>query len=83
LDPEWAISEINQSLHVTDQVGYDNDPSSGVVFLGTVMRGSETDASQRASNGRDARPRRRGRTCVMSFKSSGDTLSRPGICSVR
>lgn len=47
LDPEWAIDEINQFLRVTDQVGYDNS-GSGVVVIGTHMRGSQTEASQRA-----------------------------------
>lgn len=47
MDPEWAISEIDQFLQVTVQVGYDN--SGGDVFIvGTHMRGSETEASQRA-----------------------------------
>ena len=48
LDPEWAIDEINAFLRATDQVGYDNRPGSGVVVFGTHMRGSETEASQRA-----------------------------------
>lgn len=48
LDPEWAISEVDAFLRVTDRVGYDNKPGSGVVFFGTHMRGSETEASQRA-----------------------------------
>lgn len=48
LDPEWAITEIEAFLRATDQVAYDNQPGSGVVFFGTHMRGSETEASQRA-----------------------------------
>jgi len=46
LDTPWAIAEIDQFLHVTAQVAPDN--SGGVVFLGTVMRGPSTEASQRA-----------------------------------
>lgn len=47
LDSEWAINEIDLFLRATDQVGYDN--SGGDVFVvGTHMRGSETEASQRA-----------------------------------
>lgn len=48
LDPEWAISEIDLFLRLTDQVGYDNRPGSRVVVFGTHMRGLETEASQRA-----------------------------------
>lgn len=48
LDPEWANSEIDLFLRVTDQVGHDNRPGSGVVVFGTHLRGSETEASQRA-----------------------------------
>ena len=44
----WAIKEIDQFLHVTAQVGYNNQPGSGVFIAGTHMRGSETEASQRA-----------------------------------
>ena len=47
LNPEWAIKEIDQFLHVTDQVAYDNN-GGGVFVIGTHMRGSETEASQRA-----------------------------------
>lgn len=46
LDPEWAITEIDLFLRATDQVGYDS--GSGVMIIGTHMRGSETEASQRA-----------------------------------
>jgi len=42
------LSEIDLFLRLTDQVGYDNRPGSGVVVLGTHMRGLETEASQRA-----------------------------------
>ncbi len=48
LDVDWAIKEIDQFLHVTAQVGYNNQPGSGVFIAGTHMRGSETEASQRA-----------------------------------
>jgi len=48
LDVDWAIKEIDHFLHVTDQVGYNNRPGSGVVIAGTHMRGSQTEASQRA-----------------------------------
>lgn len=47
LNHEWAISEIDMFLHATDQVGFDNS-GGGVVVFGTHMRGSETEASQRA-----------------------------------
>jgi len=47
LDPEWAINEIDLLLRATDQVAYDNSVC-GVVIIGTHMRGSETEASQRA-----------------------------------
>ncbi|QDG66082.1 restriction endonuclease [Pseudarthrobacter sp. NIBRBAC000502772] len=47
LNPEWAIKEIDQFLHVTDQVAYDNS-DGGVFIIGTYTRGSETEASQRA-----------------------------------
>lgn len=46
LDPEWAIEEIDAFLHVTTQVAPDMGP--GIAYLGTVMRGPETQASQRA-----------------------------------
>jgi hypothetical protein len=48
LDREWAIEEIDQFVHVTDQVGYNNRPGSRMVVLGTHMRGSQTQAAQRA-----------------------------------
>jgi Protein of unknown function (Hypoth_ymh) len=47
LDPEWAMNEIDLFLHATTQVAYDNS-GRGVFVLGTYMRGSEIDASQRA-----------------------------------
>jgi hypothetical protein len=47
LDVDWAITEIDLFLRVTDQVAYDNT-GSGVVVFGTHMRGSETEAAQRA-----------------------------------
>lgn len=46
LDPEWAIAEIDAFIHVTDQVGYAQSPR--VVRAGTRMRGTATEASQRA-----------------------------------
>lgn len=48
LDVDWAINEIDQFLHVTAQVGYNHRPDSRVIRTGTHMRGSETEASQRA-----------------------------------
>jgi hypothetical protein len=48
MDPDWAISEIDEFVRVTDQVAYDNRPGSGVVHFGTHMRGSGTEAAQRA-----------------------------------
>ena len=46
LDPEWAISEIDQFLQLTAQVAPNVGPN--IAYFGTVMRGSETDASARA-----------------------------------
>ena len=46
LDPEWAVDEINAFLQVTAQVTPDMGP--GIAYFGTVMRGPETEASQRA-----------------------------------
>jgi hypothetical protein len=45
LDASWAIDQINRFLHATDQVAYNNDPSSGVVVFGTHQRGSEDEAA--------------------------------------
>lgn len=42
------MGEIDAFVYATDQVGYNNRPGSGVVRLGTHMRGSSTEASQRA-----------------------------------
>src|SRR4051794_25038039 len=47
LDVDWAINEIDLFLRATDQVAYDNS-GSGVMIIGTHMRASETEASQRA-----------------------------------
>jgi hypothetical protein len=47
LNHEWAIAEIDLFLRATDQVRYDNAGGGGVV-LGTHMRGSKTEASERA-----------------------------------
>lgn len=47
LDGDWAIAEINLFLRCTDQMPYDNR-GDGVLIVGTHMRGSETEASQRA-----------------------------------
>lgn len=47
LDKEWAIGELDKFLHVTDQVAPDMR-GSGIVYLGTVQRGSETDAASLA-----------------------------------
>jgi hypothetical protein len=46
LDSEWATKEIDKFLHVTAQVHPDMGP--GVAFLGTVMRGPQTDAAAAA-----------------------------------
>lgn len=46
LDPEWAVEEIDQFLHVTSQVV--PDMGAGMTYLGTVMRGPETEAAARA-----------------------------------
>ncbi|WP_324654088.1 TIGR02391 family protein [Georgenia sp. H159] len=47
LDTAWAISEIEAFLSVTAQVS-PNRPGSGMVYLGTVMRGPSTEADARA-----------------------------------
>lgn len=47
LDTEWATSEIDAFLHVTDRVS-PNNSGHGVVILGTFMRGPATEASERA-----------------------------------
>ena len=46
MDPDWAIGEIDAFLGVTAQVVPDMGP--GIAYFGTVMRGSETEASARA-----------------------------------
>lgn len=45
LDTDWAITEIDRFLYVTAQVSPKTGP--GVVYLGTVMRGPNTEASER------------------------------------
>jgi hypothetical protein len=47
LDVEWAINEIDLFLHATDQVGHDNS-GSDVMIIGTHMRATGIEASQRA-----------------------------------
>ncbi|MFD4328327.1 TIGR02391 family protein [Nocardioides sp. NPDC058538] len=47
LDTEWALAELNHFLRATDQIPYDNT-GSGVFIVGTHMRSSETEASERA-----------------------------------
>jgi len=47
LDTAWAIAEIDKFLYVTAQVN-PNTAGSGIVYMGTVMRGPQTEASQRA-----------------------------------
>ncbi|RAX48093.1 restriction endonuclease [Arthrobacter sp. AQ5-05] len=47
LNREWAVEEIDQFLHATDQVGYDNS-AGGVFMMGSHIRGSETEVSQHA-----------------------------------
>lgn len=46
MDTEWAIAEIDGFLSVTARVSPNN--GGGIVFVGTVMRGPRTEASQRA-----------------------------------
>lgn len=46
MDTDWAIAEIDAFLHVTDRVHPNTAP--GATFFGTVMRGSKTEAAQRA-----------------------------------
>lgn len=47
LDKEWAIAEIDKFLHVTDQIVPDMR-GSGITYIGTVQRGSETEAASLA-----------------------------------
>ncbi len=44
LDKDWAIEEIDKVLHVTDQTVPDTR-GSGIVYFGTVQRGTKTDAA--------------------------------------
>lgn len=46
LDTAWAIAEIDKFLYVTAQIHPDTGP--GIAFIGTVMRGPSTEASERA-----------------------------------
>lgn len=46
LDVQWALEEIDAFLRVTAQVVPDS--GSGVVYLGTVMRGPRTEADERS-----------------------------------
>lgn len=46
MDPQWAVSEMDQFLQVTSQVVPDMGP--GIFYFGTVMRGPGTDAAARA-----------------------------------
>lgn len=41
LDIDWAIKEMDYFLQVTAQVGYNNQPGSGVFIAGTHMRGAK------------------------------------------
>jgi hypothetical protein len=47
LDVEWAVSELDKFLSLTRQVVPDMS-GSGIVYFGTVMSGSHTDAAARA-----------------------------------
>lgn len=47
LDAQWAEQEIDQFLQVTTQVS-PNQSGSGVYYMGTVMRGSQSAASEAA-----------------------------------
>ncbi|WP_030274468.1 TIGR02391 family protein [Micromonospora globosa] len=47
LDKDWAIEQIDRFLHVTEQVAPDMR-GSGIVYFGTVQRGSETEAAEAA-----------------------------------
>ncbi|MET3164812.1 UNVERIFIED_ORG: hypothetical protein ABIB19_003243 [Arthrobacter sp. UYEF10] len=47
LDAQWAEQEIDQFLQVTAQVS-PNQSGSGVYYMGTVMRGSQSAASEAA-----------------------------------
>lgn len=46
VDSDWSVREIDRFLHVTAQVVPNMGP--GVVYIGTVMRGPATEASERA-----------------------------------
>lgn len=47
IDHRWAIEEIDRFLHVTARIN-PNRSGSGIYYLGTVMRGPQTEASERA-----------------------------------
>lgn len=47
LDAQWAEQEIDQFLQVTTQVS-PNQSGSGVYYMGTVMRGSQSASSEAA-----------------------------------
>lgn len=46
LDREWAITEIERFLYVTDRVR--PNTGRGITYIGTVMRGTKTEAAERA-----------------------------------
>jgi hypothetical protein len=43
----WALEEISKFLYVTDQI-VPNMSGSGIVYVGTVQRGSEPEAASLA-----------------------------------
>lgn len=47
IDKDWAVQEIDKFLHLTDRVVPDMT-GSGVVYFGTVQRGTETDVASSA-----------------------------------
>ena len=47
IDKDWAIKQIDAFLHLTEQIVPDMG-DSGVTYLGTVQRGSETEAAAQA-----------------------------------
>lgn len=48
LDTEWAIASLQDFVHATDQVGYDNSRDRSVVFLGTHQRLSDEKVAELA-----------------------------------
>lgn len=48
IDTEWAIGALEEFVHATDQVSYDNTPGSGVVMFGTHQRQPDSKVAELA-----------------------------------